>query len=139
MIADYREVTGDITLRYPEVSNANRDRHVVIAHDYVRFFGDARVTLDKDLTIGNGTSNSLVIPNVQFTTGIAQFMGMILPVIQNSEYSKKEHWGKSSYSYQDNDVVTFFEDSVKMVMFIDDNQKMHKLPYDTYVLLTTKE
>jgi len=114
--------------------------HIVVAHDYVNFFGTTSIatgdSYNKSLMGPNAyCSNRIWIPtNLQIP--IRSFVNCVLPVLNEHKYCQKEH--AKNYSLYGHHVTFYREDGVKMITVCEKGEEPQTMTYSLYEKLASK-
>lgn len=112
------------------LTDEQKRHHMVIAHDYINFFGWKYISTKGNLMLktpnGGGTNILQVQTNMQIN--IAEFAGIFLPEINAAKEMQPEHF--KNYIYK-NKTVTYYKGRVRMISFFE-NGEVVSMPLSTY-------
>lgn len=112
-----------------------------IAHDYVRFYGNSGLQTKGDVKLSGPakTCENWIKAQHEVTIDIRTFVDVVMPILEMSEFLKKEHLvdteGKPLYTYHDKPF--FYKDpetKIEMVALPNtpDKGEWYHLPYKIY-------
>jgi len=115
--------------------------HIVVAHDYVNFFGEMGLYTDidvynKSITGPNALCSNVVSVPMNVQVPIRSFVNGILPMLNEYKYCQKEH--ADSYSLHGHNITFYREDGVKMITVCEKGEEPQTITYSLYEKLNQK-
>ena len=115
--------------------------HIVVAHDYVNFFGEMCLDTDrgvykKSITGPNAFCSNVVLVPANVQIPINPFVSGVLPMLTQHKYCQTEH--AKGYSLYGHNITFYREDGVKMITVCEKGEEPQTMTYSLYEKLNTK-
>lgn len=89
-----KQLSNDVFIVQMEQRDLDQERHIIVAHDYVRFIGNGGIQSDshcESLTGPYKRCSNWICAQHETTIGIRDMIQVVLPFLNKHKYCQKEH------------------------------------------------
>lgn len=116
-----KQLSDDVFIVQMEQFDHNQEKHIIVAHDYVRFLDNSGIQSDyhcEPLTGPYERCSNWINAQHETTIDIRSMIQVVLPFLNKHEYCQKEHLlykdGSPAYTWS-NTPIFFYEDGKEKV------------------------